>query len=613
MKHRKASFGPGRIAMAILLLVLVTGLTWGASGAFASSSSPSAVSAAGPVALRVGWAEQPATLNPFRRQLVCEWEIIHLGYDLLVDVDAATYEPKPGLATSWSQSADGLTWTFKMRQGVKWQDGVAFTAKDVAFTYNYIIKNDLTIFTMFTGGIKNVTAPDDSTAVFHLSKPWALMLRMYIPILPEHIWSKISPTAATTTFKNSNPVGTGPFQVTSFRQGQTVVMKANKNYWRGAPNIDEIVFQSYQNPNSMGDELKSGAIDVAWGVPDAQFKQLSKADGVTTVAGLRKGFEELGFNCYNASSSLGNPVLLDTKFRQALNYAVDKQTILDAGWMDYGSVATSVIQPGFFKGPIDYHWQPAASEIYTFDLAKAGDMLTAAGYPLKNGVRLNKQGKPITLRLAVRTNSPEGMRAGKLLTSWFSKLGLNIKYQVMDESALLDVMYNYDGNTFKPNYDLFLWDWQGSGIDPNYVLGVFRTVQIGNLNDSCWSNATYDKLYNQQQTTIDETQRRDIIWTMQKMVYQQSPYITLVYPRTLQAYDSANWTGWVRSPAGVGNVIGAGDNIDTYLFVKRVNTASTSSSSSSSGLIVIVVVVVLAVVAFVIVTLLRRRSRAVED
>jgi peptide/nickel transport system substrate-binding protein len=614
MKGSRVSFRPGRIAAAATLLVLLVGMMWGASSALASSSSPSSVSTDGGTVLRVGWASEPNTLNPFRQNLLCEFEVTHLNYDYLVGVDAATYEPKPELATSWSHSDDGLTWTFKTREGVTWQDGVPFTANDVAFTFNYIIKNDIAAYAgPFTGGIKNVTATDDNTAVFHLKKPWALMLRMYIPILPEHIWSKVSPTAATTTFQNSNPVGTGPFQTVSFKTGQIVEMKANKDYWGGAPNVDEVVFQSYQNPNSMGDELKAGAIDVACGIPMAQFKQLSSTEGIKTVAGLRKGFEELGFNTYNGSASLGNPVLKDWKFRQALNYAVDKQVILDTGWMGYGTVASSVIQPGYFHG-IDYHWQPSASEAYTFDLTKAGDMLTAAGYPLKNGVRLNKQGKPITLRLVARANGPEGQRAGKLIASWFTQLGLKIQYEVMDESALLAKMYNYDGDTFKPDYDMFFWDWVGAGIDPNYILGVFTTVQIGNLNDSCYSNPDYDKLYSEQQTILDETKRCDVIWEMQKVLYEQSPYIPLVYATNLEAYNSTEWTGWVQSPEGKGGVIYNADTIDTYLKVKPVSGTTTSSdSSSSTGLIVIIVVIVAVVIVGLIVVMRRRRTHSVED
>ena len=597
-----------------VLVVIAAGLVWGLATALGDSSSPAPTSG---TVLRVGWAAEPQTLNPFRQNLIAEFEITHLNYDYLVGVNAATYQPQPELATSWTSSPNGLTWTFTIRQGVKWQDGQPFTAADVAFTFNYIIKNNLTNFTIFTAGIKNVTAPNATTAVFHLLKPWALMLRMYVPIIPQHIWSKIPGAKAESTYQNAHPVGTGPFQVTSFTPGQNVVMKANKSYWRGAPKVDEAVFESYVNANTMAGDLKSGAINVAWGIPEAEFAQLQHTSGVTTIDGLAKGFEEMGMDTYTpppGGKSGGNPVLRDWKFRQALNYAVDKAAILNTAYSGYGAVATSVIQPGYFPASNDFHWQPSASQAYSFDIAKAGQMLTAAGYPLKNGVRLNKQGKPITLSLIARSESPESQRAGKLLASWFTQLGLKINYQVLDEAALLAKQYNFSGKTYDPQYDLFLWDWVGSGSDPNYILSVFTTAQIANLSDSQFSNPTYDKLFAQQQTTMDPTQRRMIIWKMQQLLYQQSPYIVLVYHHNLEAYSNT-WTGFVRSPANDGSVIYNADNIDSYLYAHPVGAATSgaSSSSSNTGLIVIIVVIVVAVIGVGAVVLGRRRSRRVEQ
>ena len=606
----RGSKGKRRLAVGVVLLALALGLVWGLSGALADSSSPAPAS--GKTILRVGWAAEPNTLNPFRQNLICEFEVTHLNYDYLVGVDAKTYQPKPELAVSWTHSDDGLTWTFKTREGVTWQDGVPFTAKDVAFTFNYMIKNELTNFQMFTAGVKSVEAPDDTTAVFHLSKPWALMERMYVPILPEHIWRKVSGKLAGGDYQNAPPVvGTGPFQVTSFTAGQTVELTANKNYWRGAPKIDGIVFQSYQNANAMAEELKSGAIDVAWGIPEAQFKQLQSTDGITAIAALRKGFEELGFNCYDKPESKGNPVLRDWKFRQALNWAVDKQQILDTAWMTYGTVASSVIQPGYFQPPIDYHWDPG-SETYTFDLQKAGDALTAAGYPLKNGVRVDKDGKPIkALRLVARANSAESQRAGKLLASWFEQLGLKISYQVLDESALLAKQYAFAGDTYEPDYDMFIWDWVGFGSDPNFILSVFTTAQVASWSDSQFSDPSYDDMFAQQQTQMDENQRKDTIWNMQKLLYEKTPYITLVYARNLEAYSN-KWTGWVRSPAPDGGVIYNGDTIDSYLFVHPATATTSTSSSSNTGLIAIVVIAVVVVIGIIAIVMIRRRGRAVE-
>ncbi len=606
--------GRGRWLLLAVAALFAIGLVWGIAAALADSSSPAPASDAN--VLRVGWGSEPQTLNPFKQNLIAEFEVTHLNYDYLVGVDAASYQPKPELATAWTHSADGLTWTFTIRSGVKWQDGQPFTAADVAFTYNYIIKNDMTNFTMFTAGIKDVTAPDATTAVFHLLKPWALMLRMYVPILPEHIWSKVPAAKAQSTYLNSTPVGTGPFQVTSFTPGQTVVMKANPDYWRGAPKVSEVVFESYVNANTMAQDLKSGAIGVAAGLPEASFKQLQSTAGVKTIVGLSKGFEELGIDTYTppaGGKSGGNPVLRDWKFRQALNYAVDKNAILTTAYDGYGSVATSVIQPGYFPADADYHWTPPTP--YTFDIAKANQMLTAAGYPLKGGVRLNKQGKPIVLSLIARADSPESQRAGKLITSWFSQLGLKINYSVLETSALLAKQYNFVGKTYDPQYDLFLWDWVGSGSDPNYILSVFTTGQIANLSDCQYSNPAYDRLFAEQQTTMDTAKRIDIVHQMQQMLYEQSPYITLVYHRNLEAYNSAKWTGFVPSPSNGGSIIYNADNIDSYLFAHAVTAtvSSSSSGSSNTGLIVVIVVVVAVVLIAVVVVAARRRGRAVEQ
>ena len=243
-------------------------------------------------------------------------------------------------------------------------------------------------------------------------------------------------------------------------------------------------------------------------------------------------------------------------------------------------------------------------------------MLTAAGYPLKNGVRLNKQGKPIVLSLIAREESPESQRAGKLLASWFTQLGLKINYQVLDEAALIAKQYNFSGKIYDPEYDLFLWDWVGSGSDPNYILSVFTTSEIANLSDSQYSNPTYDRLYAEQQTTMDTAKRVAIVHQMQQLLYQQSPYIVLVYHHNLEAYNSAKWTGFVRSPANGGSIIYNADNIDSYLFAHPVavsNTTSTSSSSSNTGLIVAIVVIVIVVIGGGAFIVMRRRSRQVEQ
>ena len=132
---------------------------------------------------------------------------------------------------------------------------------------------------------------------------------------------------------------------------------------------------------------------------------------------------------------MGNPVLRDPKFRQALNYAIDRQRLCDLAYDGLAQPGTTILLPHTWSNP-DYHWQPPADQAYTFDLAKAGQLLTAAGYPLKNGLRLNKQGKPIVLRLETPTDEPAEQVEAKLITGWLQQLGLTIKFSVVDSGAL---------------------------------------------------------------------------------------------------------------------------------------------------------------------------------
>jgi peptide/nickel transport system substrate-binding protein len=612
MGSTKRNWGRRRIALILVAAALAVGLIWGLTGALAGSASP----AAGKVTLRVGWTQRPDNLNPFVGLNSQCWAVWHLNYDMLFGYKASDVTPSPELAAeiptveNGGISADGKTITVKLRQGVKWQDGEPFTAKDVAFTWNYIIDNQLGQYTPYTEGIKHVEVVDDDTARFILSKPKAAFLTMYIFVLPEHIWSKVPPQAAAKHYVNKLPIiGTGPFQAVRADAGlQTITMDANPNYWRGRPKIDEVIFTAYENPNNMVNDLIAGGIQAASEPPSALFPQLQSTPGITANAYETKGFDELGFNCYAGKASLGNPVLKDWKFRQALNYAIDHQAIVDRAYLGRAIPATTIIQSGFFSKELDWHWEPPPGVKYTFDLAKAGQLLDAAGYKMgPNGVRLDKQGKPIVLRLYAYGSNEAEQNAGRFIVGWLGQIGLKIKYAVLDYSAMNAKCYNTnkDGQ-LAPDWDLFLWNW-GGDLDPTYILSVFLTSQINNASDCAWSNPTYDALFTRQASQIDPQQRKQTIWEMQKILYEQSPYIPLVYPFSLEAYNSGAWTGWVRSPSVRGGAVMTYDNIDSYIFVHPA-TASTSSGGTNAGLIVGVVIAVVVVIGIVVWLLRRRRG-----
>ena len=259
-----------RLVPLLVAALLAAGLLF-ASGATATSPSPSS----GQTVLKVGWDIEPDNLNPFVGIQQSSFDIYHLEYDFLTDYGPTHLETEPGLATSWTDSPDGLTWTFTIRSGVTWQDGVPLTAHDIAFTYTFMMKYKLQAFLAALADIKSVTAPNDTTVVITCSRPKADILSMWVPILPEHIWGKFHSYYQAYNFANKPPiVGSGPFQVVQWVHGQYIRCVANKSYWAGAPKVDQLIFSLYTDPMTMASDLQSGVIQLAIDLPPAQIKSL---------------------------------------------------------------------------------------------------------------------------------------------------------------------------------------------------------------------------------------------------------------------------------------------------------------------------------------------------
>jgi peptide/nickel transport system substrate-binding protein len=596
-----------RCQLFFVALSLALGLAL-AGVASAASSSPSPAGST----LKVGWDIEPDNLNPFVGIQQSSFDLYHLEYDFLTDYGPAHLETEPGLATSWTHSPDGLTWTFTIRSGVKWQDGVPLTAHDVAFTYTFMMKYKLQAFLAALAGIKTATAPNDTTVVITCSRPKADILSMWVPILPQHIWGRFQSYSQAYNFANKPPiVGSGPFQVVQWVHGQYIRCVANKSYWAGAPKVDQLIFSVYSDQMTMASDLQSGTIQLAIDLPPAQIKGMQSDKNVSAQPCAQKAFDYLGFNCYTGPSG-GNPVLRDWKFRNALNWAVDKQQLVSLAYIGYATPGSTIFEPNFYDPTLDWHWTPPAGEAYTFDLTKAGDMLTAAGYPLVNGVRLNKQGQPIVLRLWGRQDSPQSQVMGKLITQWFRQLGLKIQYSVQSDATLTSAAYNYVGKTFKPDYDMYIWLWQPSGSDPSRRLGYFTTDQIQGNNDAAWSDPQYDRLFQLQSTTLDQQKRKQIVWQMEKIFYDQTPYIVLDYPKLLEGWNTASWTGWERIPSPDGAVAFITDNVDNYRLVGPKATTASSSGLPTAGIVAIVVVAVVVAGGAVLLVTRRRRKLAEE-
>jgi peptide/nickel transport system substrate-binding protein len=499
----------------------------------------------------VGNTESVDTLNPFLGFTSQDYEVYGLIYDNLMDYGQLDYSGTPRLATSWSHSKDGLTWTYHIRKGVKFSDGVPLTAADVAYTFQRNIKPGSTEFSdneAYVGEIKSAVATGKYTVVMKVKHYTPVMNRLEVPILPEHIWKKIS-EKQLGSFKNLNPVGSGAFRVASFSSNQSIRLTANPDYWGGKPGIKTLVFQRFDNPTAEKLALANGSISFAENLTPALWQSLKGTPGVKLINATAGSFDELSFNNGAATVSGkpigdGNPALKDVNVRHAISYALNIPILVKKVLLNTGIAGTSIIPPIYSQ----FHYSPPASQQYHYDPAKAKAILDADGWKMgSNGIR-EKNGKQLSLRLFVRNQSPTQVQDAPYIKGWLNEIGIKVTVTSMSDSQLTADIGN-------GQYDLFMWGW---GVEPNpdFQLSVFTCGQRSygsgpnyspGWSDSFYCNPTYDKLYHQQQA-LDGAPRAKVVKQMQKMLYDDDAYNVLYYPNDVQAYRSDLFTGFAPSP-----------------------------------------------------------------
>jgi peptide/nickel transport system substrate-binding protein len=493
--------------------------------------------------LRVGWASEPDTMNPLVTYSTEAQEIIQLMYDKLLDYDIS-FKVIPSLAKEFNYSADGLSITFKLRDNVKWSDGKPFSADDVVFTYNLIKDNSLGQYAQWVVDLKSAEAPDASTVVLTFEKPQAFNPGLVIPILPKHIWSSMS-AKDIESFPNDNPVGTGPFKFVEWKKGSELTIERNADFWGKKPAASKVIYILYGNEDVMAQALKSGDIDIITELPPTIWDGLKDSADVKAVSLPSFSFHHIGINVSDNSKSLGNSLLKDKVIRQALSYALDRNQLVQVALAGHGKPGDTIIPIGI----TDWHLSILEDQALNAKPEKAKELLDAAGYKDTNGdgVRESKDGKPLEFRLiAIETTSVD-VRAAQLFRDAAEKVGIKLDLQTLDENTLGSTVYN----TEAPDWDIFVWGWDSSVVDPDYMLGVPLCSQIGGNNDTFYCNKEYDDLYAKQATTLDVKARKEIVDKMQKMFYEDAAYLVMWYQDKLQAYRTDTWHGWQEIPGGL--------------------------------------------------------------
>ena len=502
-----------------------------------------------PVVLHFGWLGKPDTLNPAYAFLTESYTIFDLIYTPLT-TEAPDGSYVGGLAKDWSVADDNLTWTFHLKNGIKWHNGEDLSADQVAWAINAIMADPdgWAALSGYVGGFSEVTAPDDKTVQIVTEYPIANMeyrVSFLYAVYPPDFENFATPEDLQN-FSNFEAVGTGMFKMNTFDKDTGVlILDANKEYFDGSPKIDQVIFQTFDNSDAMIQALKVGDIDLINEVPASAFATVQGFDGVKATATDGRYFNELIINSVdlnNDPAPTGNPALADPVVREAIAYSINKQDIVDIVMQGLASVGDSIVPPTLGGG----FWHSPNIKDIPFDTAKAGSLLEEAGYVLgTDGVR-TKGDLRLEFRLQFPSDNSVYPRIADMMANWFNEAGMKAIPEGVDSDSLIAA------TTPAGDYDLVIWGW-GPDPDPDFILSVMTTDQFvdGGWSDSGYHNPEYDQLYLDQQQAVDKNYRQKIVWKMQEMVYNDRPYIVLYYEKLLQAYRSDRFMGFIDSPIGI--------------------------------------------------------------
>jgi peptide/nickel transport system substrate-binding protein len=499
------------------------------------------------VTLRVGLTQDWEVLNPTSGYTVAAYEVWNLHYATLTDKAADDFATTPGLAESWEEVEPGIEYVYTLREGLTWSDGEPLTAEDVAWNINTGRDQGWDNMVSTVGNIE-ATAEDERTVRLVSSVPDPKLPTMDVYLVPQHIWEPIATDYdAATQYAADDGVGSGPFVITEFTPGQSVVMAVNPSYWGWEgeePPYDQVIFRLFENPDAMVAALQQGEIDAAQGFPASSWDALEADANIEVVAGQQGGFDEIAING-GAAEGQPHPALLDVEVRRAIAHAIDRPAVIEDLWFGLAS-PLETLSPS-----ADPKWIPEIPEEnqLAYDPERANQILDEVGYMDSDGdgIREMPDGTPIVIRHAVNTDGDLAGSIGDLMVGWMEEIGIGVELEAYDQDALFGVIV--DGT-----YDTFYWGWVPF-VDPDPMLSYFTEAEIGNYNDANWFDPAYDALYAEQNQEVDPDRRVEIVHEMLTMFHEAAVYIPMYIAPDLQAYRTDTFEGWVKQPAEIGPVM----------------------------------------------------------
>ncbi|HKG24527.1 MAG TPA: ABC transporter substrate-binding protein, partial [Thermomicrobiales bacterium] len=362
------------------------------------------------------------------------WTML-LFYDQFVRVAPDGHSIEPGLAETWEASADGLTYTFHLRDAT-FHDGTPCTAEDAAYCVNRAAKAEGTAWNFILSVIDTVTAPDPKTVVITLKNVWA-PIEADLAMFTASIYPKAAHEAKGDELFQ-HPIGTGPFMFDSWEKDVQIVLKKNPNYWDPPkPYLDELIFKVLPDSNTRMLQFQGGELDIATNVPFNQLQPLQNNPDVTVVLDPVARIDYIGIN-------VARPPFDDKKLRQAMNYAIDKDAIITNVLFGFGEPANTFLPK--MAGHDD------ASPGYPYDLEKAKALVAESA---------GKDG--FSAKILVQAGEAVDLQVCQLVAAALAEIGGKVELEQVDGATLIDRVYNGTA----PDFDFCKVYYTTDIIDPD--------------------------------------------------------------------------------------------------------------------------------------------------
>lgn len=458
-----------------------------------------------------------------------------LIFDGLVAYDPTLSHLEPRLARSWEVSEDGLTITFNLRDDVRWQDGRPFSARDVEFGWRTI--TDPATITAYAEDYRQVESFEvlgDHRFRVSYREPFAPALASWgnLVVLPRHLLEGRDINQASDFGRN--PVGLGAYKFDSWESGRSITLLANRDYYRGRPHIDKVVYRIIPDLQTQFLELKSGGLDMM-GLTPLQFSRQ------TVSTEFEKAFRKYKYltNSYTyLGYNLKNELFTDVRVRRALSHAIDKEEIVRAVLMGLGQPAASPYKPGTV-------WVNERLEDLAFDPERSRALFEEAGWRDSDGDGvLDKDGRAFEFRILTNQGNESRLKTATIIQRRLAEVGVSSEVRVVEWSAFINNFID------KRKFEAVVLGWSLS-LDPDQY-DIWHSSKTGEkeFNFVSFADPEVDRLLEEGRRTFDAAERKQAYDRFQEILVEQQPYTFLYVAHSLPALNG-RFMGIRPAPAGI--------------------------------------------------------------